>query len=104
MKSPLDKQNNLMRVSESKGLSISSRSSINKKTFKQWFKAAKNFTSDHGTVSDDGDFWYNMSLTNGSIIVMENGIFEERSSDNEVLYSTLDLNGTDMPLNLTEVL
>ena len=104
MKSPLDKQNNLMRVSESKGLSKSSRSSINKKTFKQWFKAAKNFTSDHGTVSDDGDFWYNQSLTNGSIIVMVNGIFEEKSSENGTLYSTMDLDGIDIPLNLTEVL
>ena len=56
-------------------------------------------------ISDgDGDFWFNQTLKKDSIIVMENGIFEERSSDNEVLYSTLDLNGTDMPLNLTEVL
>ena len=69
------------------------------------FKASRNFTSNHGRVSDgDGDFWFNQSLKNDSIIVMEKGIFEERSSDNEVIYSTMDLNGTDMPLNLTEVL
>ena len=68
------------------------------------FKAALNVTSDHGTVSDDGDFWYNQSLTNGSIIVMVNGIFEEKSSENGTLYSTMDLDGIDIPLNLTEVL
>ena len=56
-------------------------------------------------VSDGvGDFWINQTLKHDSIIVMENEIFKERSSDNEVLYSTMDLNGTDMPLNLTEVL
>ena len=51
-----------------------------------------------------GDLWFNQTLKNDSIVVMENGIFENRSSENEVLYSTMDLNGTDMPLNLTEVL
>ena len=56
-------------------------------------------------ISDgDGDFWFNQSLKNDSIIVMENGIFEEKSSENGTLYSTMDLDGTDMPLNLTEVL
>ena len=35
---------------------------------------------------------------------MEEGIFEDRQSENEVLYSTIDLDGTDMPLNLTDVL
>ena len=69
------------------------------------FKASRNFTFNDGMVSDGvGDFWINQTLKNDSIIVMENGIFEERSSDNEVFYSTMDLNGTDMPLNLTEVL
>ena len=51
-----------------------------------------------------GDLWFNQTLKNDSIVVMENGIFENRSSENEVLYSTMDLNGTDMPLNLTAVL
>ena len=53
-----------------------------------------------------GDFWINQSPKNDSTTgnVMESGIFEDRSSDNEVLYSTMDLDGTDMPLNLTEVL
>ena len=58
-------------------------------------------------VSDGvGDFWINQSPKNDSITgnFMESGIFEDRSSENEVLYSTMDLNGTDMPLNLTEVL
>ena len=45
---------------------------------------------------------------------MVNGIFEEKSSENESLYSTMDRDGTDLgvakratsgvPLNLTEVL
>ena len=50
------------------------------------------------------DFLINQSPQNDSIAIMENGILEDRSSENEVLYSTMDLNGTDMPLNLTEVL
>ena len=56
-------------------------------------------------VSDGvGDFWINQSPKNASIAFMENGILEDRSSENEVLHSTMDLNETDMPLNLTEVL
>ena len=51
-----------------------------------------------------GDFLINQSPQNDSIAIMENRILEDRSSENEVLYSTMDLNGTDMPLNLTEVL
>ena len=58
-------------------------------------------------VSDGvGDFLINQSPKNDSItsIVMKNGIFEDWSSENEVLYSTMDLYETDMPLNLREVL
>ena len=47
-------------------------------------------------VSDGvGDFLINQSPQNDSIAIMENGILEDRSSENEVLYSTMDLNGTD---------
>ena len=57
-------------------------------------------------VSDGvGDLWLNQSFKNDSWrTIMENGILGDRSSENEGLYSTMDLNGTDMSLNLTEVL
>ena len=57
-------------------------------------------------VSDGvGDLWLNQSFKNDSWrTIMENGILGDRPSENEGLYSTMDLNGTDMSLNLTEVL
>ena len=71
------------------------------------FKASRNFTFNDAMVSDGvGDFLINQSPKNDSItsIVMKNGIFEDWSSENEVLYSTMDLYETGMPLNLREVL
>ena len=57
-------------------------------------------------VSDGvGDLWLNQSFKNDSWRTnMENGILGDRSSENEAINSTMDLNGTDMSLNLTEVL
>ena len=56
-------------------------------------------------VSDGvGDLWFNQSLTNDSIVVIEIGILKDSSSENEDLYSTMDLDGTYVALNLTEVL
>ena len=78
---------------------------IYKQKHSKCFKASRNFTFNDNMVSDGvGDFWINQTLKNDSISVMENGILEDRSSENEVLHSTMDLNETDMPLNLTEVL
>ena len=69
------------------------------------FKASRNFTFNDSMVSDGvGDFWINQSPKNASIAFIETGTLEDRSSENEDLYSTMDLNGTDMPLNLTAVL
>ena len=56
-------------------------------------------------VSDGvGDFWINQTLKYDSIIVMENGIFEDRPSENGTLNFIMNLDVTDKPLNLTEVL
>ena len=74
---------------------------------KQWFKASRNFSAYHGTVSDDdGDFWYKTTMKNGSNKnkIMKNEFFENKSSKNEVLYSDMDLHGTDASATFTEVL
>ena len=69
----------------------------------------RNFTSNHGTVSDDDSIgallhdnkpMKNYSFENEIIVY---GLFD-RSSENEVLNSSIDLDANDSQINLTEVL
>ena len=56
-------------------------------------------------VSDDvGDLWFNQSLKNDSIVVMENEVFEDMQKYIHYYKDPMDLDGIDLHFYLRDVL